>query len=414
MGRLFVLGLILVSVSIVQAQVLNLSDLENKLLENNSLLSSQELAIKEAEAYKNQAKVWSNPSLSISQVNLWKTYDVDYMPPLVGNYGRSQQVAVDLEQEIQTAAKRKKRMAIADALILDQKYEYQDLKIKLKWQLALSYYKCGFLYQQGSILDSLSSVYEKLQKAYQVNFDKQLITQTSLFRVQAEFNAVVKKSIELNSELNSAFQSLKVLTRDTSLKLADINFQPVPNNLSTLLSNQQSSKSMLLRRQENEIVRAQKELDLELAKRSPDLTLALNYDRGGNMMKDFVGLGLKFDLPFVDRNKGNIQAAKLNIQRETLEKEQLELDLVYQLDRLQIKLLAYENQIKSFQSNKIENDWKLLNSYVKQLELKQISLLEFIDFTHAYLDAKIMESELYLEYFNTYQEIKYLMGYENE
>lgn len=414
MGRLFVLGLFLVSVSIVQAQVLNLSDLENKLLENNSLLSSQELAIKEAEAYKNQAKVWSNPSLSISQVNLWKTYDVDYMPPLVGNYGRSQQVAVDLEQEIQTAAKRKKRMAIADALILDQKYEYQDLKIKLRWQLALSYYKCGFLYQQGSILDSLLSVYEKLQKAYQVNLDKQLISQTSLFRVQAEFNAVVKKSIELNNELNSAFQSLKVLTRDTSLKMADINFQPVPNNLSSLLSNPQSSNSMLLRRQENEIVRAQKELDLALAKRSPDLTLALNYDRGGNMMKDFVGLGLKFDLPFVDRNKGNIQAAKLNIQRETLEKEQLELDLVYQLDRLQIKLLAYENQIKSFQSNKIENDWKLLKSYVKQLELKQISLLEFIDFTHAYLDAKIMESELYLEYFNTYQEIKYLMGYENE
>lgn len=413
MRRLFVLGLLFVSILSVYAQGLSLPDLEKKLLENNALLASQQLAIQEAEAQKKQAKVWSNPSLSISQINLWKTYDVDYMPPLIGNYGRSQQVAIDLEQEIQTAAKRKKRMAIADALILDQKYEYQDLQTRLKWQLGLSFYKCGFLYQQRSILDSLSSVYEKLLSAYKNNFEKQLITQTSLFRVQTEVNAIVKKSIELENELNTAFQTLKILTRDSSLNLTDINFQPIPNNLSEQLSNSSVSNSLHIKKQENEIQRAQKELDLELAKRSPDLTLSLSYDRGGNMMKDFVGLGLKFSLPIVDQNKGNIQAAKINVQRETIEKEQLELDLVYQLENLQNKLLAYERQIQILQSNKLENDWKLLNSYVKQLELKQISLLEFIDFTHAYLEAKIMESELYIDYFNAYQEIKYLMGYEN-
>src|SRR5690606_23811686 len=271
----------------------------------------------------------------------------------------------------------------------------------------------GFLYQQRSILDSLSSVYEKLLSAYKNNFEKQLITQTSLFRVQTEVNAIVKKSIELENELNTAFQTLKILTRDSSLNLTDINFQPIPNNLSEQLSNSPVSNSLHIKKQENEIQRAQKELDLELAKRSPDLTLSLSYDRGGNMMKDFVGLGLKFSLPIVDQNKGNIQAAKINVQLETIEKEQLELDLVYQLESLQNKLLAYERQIQILQSNKLENDWKLLNSYVKQLELKQISLLEFIDFTHAYLEAKIMESELYIDYFNAYQEIKYLMGYEN-
>jgi cobalt-zinc-cadmium efflux system outer membrane protein len=32
-------------------------------------------------------------------------------------------------------------------------------------------------------------------------------------------------------------------------------------------------------------------------------------------MKDFIGLGVSVDLPIFDRNKGNIQEAKLEIEK---------------------------------------------------------------------------------------------------
>lgn len=60
---------------------------------------------------------------------------------------------------------------------------------------------------------------------------------------------------------------------------------------------------------------AAKNLEIQNAMKTPDLAVSLGYDRGGNIMKDFIGLGVSFDLPIFDRNKGNIQEARLEIEK---------------------------------------------------------------------------------------------------
>lgn len=78
------------------------------LLQHNGQLIAQKYQIAASDALIVQEKLWSNPTLSISEVNLWKNGTSETLPYLFGKYGQQQQVAVELEQLIETAGKRQK------------------------------------------------------------------------------------------------------------------------------------------------------------------------------------------------------------------------------------------------------------------------------------------------------------------
>ncbi len=60
----------------IQAQSVTLTDLENQFIQNNSQLLASKFNIDKAQAEIIQEKLWANPTLSISEVNLWKTYNI--------------------------------------------------------------------------------------------------------------------------------------------------------------------------------------------------------------------------------------------------------------------------------------------------------------------------------------------------
>src|SRR6185437_15122723 len=45
----------------------------------------------------------------------------------------------------------------------------------------------------------------------------------------------------------------------------------------------------------------------------PDLSLGLIYDEAGSFLNNYVGVGASIDLPFFNRNQGNIRSAKAQI-----------------------------------------------------------------------------------------------------
>ena len=95
-----------------QAQNFNLQEIETHFLQNNLSLIAKKYQISESEALLIQEKLLPNPSLAISEVNFWKNGSSEQMPYLFGKYGQTQQISLELEQLIETAGKRKKRVAI--------------------------------------------------------------------------------------------------------------------------------------------------------------------------------------------------------------------------------------------------------------------------------------------------------------
>src|SRR5690606_31868331 len=143
-----------------------------------------------------------------------------------------------------------------------------------------------------------------------------------------------KEILELTRQSNEIQKELKLLLRinpNVFIEITDDGFvkntQPYEDVLIEQITenakeNRPDYKLALLEEEYSN-----KLLSYEKAQRIPDLTFGVNYDRNGSTMLDFVSIGVSFDLPVFNQNKGNITKAKLQIENAKVQKEQTALTI---------------------------------------------------------------------------------------
>lgn len=413
-NKVFLVVLLFLFKGTVYAQSYTLADLEASFLKNNHMLLAQRYNVQRIDAEVLQEKVWNNPTLSVSEVNLWKNSSHEELPHLFGNYGKAQQLSVELEQLIETAGKRKKRVAIKGLEKDGALLEYEELLRQLKKELRQGFYKVERLQAEESQLHTVVSLFEELQKQYAAQVQKQYVSQADFYRVQSELVTLQRELLELQADKLEALSTLRILAQLPNLSSSNLVFAELPGfNLSSLPSNLMEmamAQNISLKRQGNAELSAEQKLLLERAMRKPDITVQLGYDRGGNIMRDFVGLGAQVDLPIFNRNKGNIKAAQFEIEQEKSVGLSVRMELESTLMRLQSQLYSYERMLQRWDKERIMDQEKMWISYNKHLQNRQITLLEFIDFTQAYKEAQQSHTELLEDYKSAYEELQYIVG----
>lgn len=133
-------------------------------------------------------------------------------------------------------------------------------------------------------------------------------------RAQNTFSQLQKEAFSAEEEKKELLNELKYLTGLNTLSESNIVFDTLSLNYTSRIP----SNVLELALQNNHVLKHQTQMQrladaniaLEKAMAVPSVTLLANYDRGGNIMKDFVGFGISIDLPIFHRNKGNILAAQ--------------------------------------------------------------------------------------------------------
>lgn len=398
----------------MQAQTVSLADLEQQFIQNNTQLLAVKFNIDKAQSEIIQEKLWPNPAFSISEVNLWKTYNVETQPYLFGKYGQNQQIAVELEQLIETAGKRKKRVALKQLEQQSATFDYEETLRELRKDLRLAFHQLIRIQQEEHQLNEILGLYTQMSEQYQRQAQLKNIATADFYRVQTELIALQKEQIELENERFEALNTLRILTHNPALEIEHISFpqnaiqlyKNLPFNLIEIAQQQ----NIGLKRQENEQAKAQQVLALEKAQKTPDMRFQVNYDRGGNIMNDFVGVGVSFDLPIFNRNKGNIKAAEIGMLQQQSNKQTVENNLTQSIQQLQNQLIRIEQMLENWPYAQRENQKQMLENYKKHLQNKEVTLLEFIDFTQAYREANQAYLELQQTYQNTFEELQYIVG----
>lgn len=400
-------------VSTLQAQSYTIQDLEAQFLQKNYLLIANKLNIDKADAEIVQEKLWNNPTLSISEVNLWKTYQIEEQPYLFGKYGKNQQISVELEQLIETAGKRKKRVAIKQLEKNNALFDYEELLRELKKELRQSFYTLSRINQEENQLQNMLNLFTQMSNQYERQSKLQNVSKADFYRIQTELLGLQKESVLLENEKIDGLNKLRLLTQNLELNIDQLQFETSiksQNQLPFDLKNSARNQNIGLKKQENELNLAKNQLILEKSHRTPDLTFQLNYDRGGNIMRDFVGVGVSVDLPIFNTNKGNIKAAKISIEQQLANKNAYQLELDQSIDRLQNQLKKLEETLNFWSSEKEQEQNLMIDNYKKHLQNKHITLMEFIDFTQAYREAQQAYLELQETYEHTYEELQYIVG----
>jgi len=248
---------------------------------------------------------------------------------------------------------------------------------------------------------------------YKRQADLKNVPKADFYRLQTELISLQKDKVSLDKDESELLTKLRILTQNPELKTEDIDFsifntisKPIPLNVKELAKEQ----NIELKRQANEISLAEKQLVLEKAQRVPDLTFQVNYDRGGNIMRDFVGVGVSMDLPILNTNRGNIKSAQLSVDQQKISKDGLTYELDNSIDGIQNQLSQLENMLNQWKDLDKDEQLKMIENYKKHLQNKQVTLLEFIDFSQAYRESQESYLEILEEYQNTFEELNYIVG----
>lgn len=389
---------------------------EAMFLEKNLDLITQKLEISQAEAQVLQARYWPNPTINISEVNLWRTYDIEEQPALIGNWGRSSQISAEIEQVIQTAGKRRKNIELQQIEVDGKKYELQEVFRELKKLLRNTLTEMRYQQEVQDLYKSQISSITRLTNSYKNQLDSGNISKAEYIRLKAQEVEFRKKLVSLQQEveeLQTELKSLLMLPAESHIVITDVLISPAKNyselNLVQWMTEAKENRPDLLLAQNNEKA-ALKNLEIQNALKTPDLKVSIGYDRGGNIMKDFVGVGLSFDLPVFDRNKGNIAEARIEVEksgfetRKNLIKSQNEINSVFR-NYLRTQKIAEE-----FDDDYESTLDSLLISHEKNFRLRNISMLEYMDFLETFIDNKLIILDTKKELNEYFENLQYAVG----
>lgn len=398
--------------------VISRAEAEAVFLQRNLQLLAGKLEIDEAKAKVIQAKLWPNPTLSIGEINLWSNAGAEALGRLFGTWGNHAQVAVDIEQLIQTAGKRKKMIAIEEtgAAIAERNFEdlLRSLKVEFRSQLAQLYNT----QQRMKVYEEVLNQLRRLLNGYERQVAQGNVSRSEYMRLKASEVELMKVIDDIRKENGVAQRSLKTLMgipQQGMLVLADEHLPEIPTAAIQMLDagtvqEWAQAHSAELAAIELGATFAEHELSYERAQRVPDLTLSAGYDRGGNIMRDFIGLGLSIDIPFFHRNQGNIKAAQARLEQSRLRAEDKKNEVAGMAIQAWKDLLAIIARKEYVGAQYDEDMGKLLAGYHNSFAQRHISLLEYLDFLEAYLATKDILLDTDTELLSQYETLRYHVG----
>lgn len=395
------------------------AEAETIFLKNNLKLLSEKLNIDQAEAQVVQAKLWPNPTLEVSEINLWSNAYSEQLPPISGNWGKTSQVGVSLEQMIQTARKRKKMIAMEKVGVEIAHEYFKDFLRVLKVEFRNNLTDLQYVQQKQEIYKKQLNSMQKLLKAYENQAKQGNISRSEFIRLKASELEFLKEICDLQKENNQLQKELKTLmsiSPASYLQLTDDKFVPELAKLeninladltSSALENRPDVKVSILEEKYNE-----RKYKYELAQRTPDVTFGINYDRGGNIMNDFVGIGFSMDLPFFNRNQGNIKVAKFDIEKskyaKTEKNNEAQNEVIKAFEDVLVAKKMYENTNEEYEKD-LDT---LLESYFRNFAERNTSMLEYLDFVEAYLQNKTIILDAKKELNEHFEELQFVVGKE--
>jgi len=401
---------------------LSTAQAEELFIKQNLELIAEKLNIDIAEAAIRQAKLWHNPTLTIEDVNFWMTDkqrdgEDEIIPPLFGSFARDRQFSIGIEQVIVTGGKRRKLVEM-ERVSRDIAVQYfEELLRSLKVELRNACAEMLYLQEYLKVLKKQQKMLDVLIENYRRQVEQGNVSRSELVRLQAEALGIRSEVNELQRDMNEKQRTLKTLLNISTPKHIVVTATEIPvkppqelsfgNLLALAETSRPDLKEAMFQKHFSE-----KSLRYEKAQRMPDLTVKAVYDRAGGVVGNYVGFGINMDLPFFDRNQGNIKAAQISIRQSQTLVEQKQLEIRNEVvQALQNYTLAY-NFNRQIIGEFISDLDEMLENYMQHFINRNIGIVEFLDFFEAYKGNKntILEAQKNLKI--SFEELQYSVGTE--
>jgi cobalt-zinc-cadmium efflux system outer membrane protein len=359
-----------------------IDQVESRLLNNSLALMAYKMDINLAQAEVINAKLFNNPTLSFEQ-NIYNPNNKKFLD--------AAEIEVFLGQTISIGGKRRNAIALSKLYKDKATLVYSETVRELLYQVKQDFYNIYSLQNQRRILIGKISSLQLLIEAARQEKNLGVLAGNELTRLQAEL-------LSTRNDLLDASQQEQDLQADIKPYLGYFKSQiikPITTDneapksipdLSSLIADAVNNRPDV-QLTKKDITYQERNLAYQKSLSVPDLTLTGHYDKAGNFVNNYNGLGVALNLPTFNRNQGYIYAAKQNLQKskivDSLNFQSVEVEVVSSYTK-------YMNAIKAISN--IDNGYaadleKLKQNAVANYDRHYISLLEFLDQIRTYQSA---------------------------
>ncbi len=414
------IGLILGSIficSFLSAQVqqdtlrLGLPEAEKMFLDSNLQLLAQRYNIDANKALVIQARLWSNPNFSIGHT-LYSGTLKQFFP-----LGANDETNAGLSQLILLAGKRNKQIKLAQAQVTLTEYQFFDLLRTLKYTLRTDFYNIYYLQRSAAVYNEEIKALQQIVTAFADQQGKGYIAEKEVVRIQAqlynfqsEYSDLINQINDVQSELRLILQTrpgvyIDPVADSQTIKSLDPNQYPLPTLLDSAYHNR---TDLQIARANTDISKLNYTYQRSLA--TPDLTLSLGYDEAGSFLYNYYGIGASIDLPFFNRNQGNIKSARATIALNETTQKSTRATVEENVTRALEKAFAQDKLYKSIDPKFYTDFQRLMHEVLINYQKRNISILDFLDFYDSYKINTLQLNSIQYNRISAFEDINFYTG----
>ena len=388
---------------------LKFPEAEKIFLQNNLALLSARYDIDINKAYKQQARYWDNPVLNTDQ----NIYDGKFFRHKTVDGQEYGQIYVALQQLILTAGKRNKLIKLANDNVLTAEQQFNDLLRNLRFLLSTDFNTLDQLWQTNIVYKNEIDAMQKMAAGMDEQLKVGNVSQKDNIRVKALLYGLQSDQADLYRQVADIQKDLRVLLNvsDSAFIVPQLNMLAPAEGLvlQPLLDSARNSRPDYLLAQTN-LLSQQHNLAYQQALKTPDVTVGVEYDRLSNYIPNYWGLAVSLPLPVLNRNKGNINAAKFSIKQAQAGVQQIQNQIEQDIAAAYSKWLIASSITNSASAELGDQYDKLMQNMISSYKQRQVSLIEFIDFFDAYKDSHLKQLAQQANLRNAAAELNYTTG----
>jgi cobalt-zinc-cadmium efflux system outer membrane protein len=381
---------------------------EDLFLKNNLQLIIQRYNIDNASAQIITARLFNNPDFSFAN-GIYANNASD------GPAYKEQSFSIS--QLFTTAGKRNKNIQLAKISVDQAKYQFFDLLRTLKFTLRNDFYSIYFQEQSAKVYNDEIGSLSKTLTVFREQYKKGNIAEKEVLRIQSQLYSLQAEYNNLQVGIDTVQSEFKLLTktRPGSYIEPQLSYDLDGKDIVASVPYQRLLDSAYANRYDLKLAKTNLDynnLNLQLQKATavPDFSLSLNYDKLGGYGTNFLGAGIEFNLPFFNRNQGNIKQARIAIDQSKVQlqsqQDQVESDLATNYKGA----LRLEKLSNSFDPEFKQDFTHLIQEVFKNYEKHNISMLEFLDFYDSYKTNTLQLNTLELNRVTSLEQLNFVTG----
>lgn len=378
---------------------------------NNPTLKSEELEIAIAESDLISARI--RPNLVLSNETIQMTNSAEFASGTSWSNPENREVLWQLSKEFQLWGQRHHKIDVADKSYALSKYEYEAFEKTVLFEVAEKWNEVWTTQKHLELIEMAKNNVDSLVITNQIRFKNQVITQTDVFRTELlakqyalQYATEHQKLVNRKKELQFLMGISGSVDIDTNQNFEIHNLMPsdglTRQSLDTR-SDIQSAKSFI------DLSESNIQLQRSLAYPTPEIGVIYNSQ---NKIPHF-GFAATIDLPFFDRNQGEIK--KSQIQKDQAERQLLTLQtqIETEISTAHDSYQTHRANIVSFKSV-LEQSQTILDN-VKYAYLKGgTSIIDFLEAQRSWLETQEQYNEALEHYRQSYIYLLYVTGLINQ